>query len=91
MEYAQPYDIKNNVVYDLLTLDIADRALPELTVSLSRVNNWNFSTTDSASGRPKRKSSEALRGDTTDGKDSPLRMGMRRRELLRWKASPLAC
>lgn len=91
MEYARSYDVKNNVVYDLLTLDIADRALPELNMSLSRVNNWNFSTTDSASGCRERKSSVAHRGDTTDGKGSPLRMGMRRRELLRWKASPLAC
>lgn len=75
MEYARPYDVKNNVVYDLLTLDIADRALPELNVSLSRVNNRNFSTTDSASGCPERKSSVAHRGDRTDGNGSPFEDG----------------
>lgn len=75
MEYARPYDVKNTVVYDLLTLDIADRALPVLNVSISRVNNWNFSTTDSASGCPERKSSVACRGDTTDWKGSPFEGG----------------
>lgn len=75
MEYARPYDVKNNVVCDLLILDIADRALPELNVSLSRVNNRNFSTTDSASGCPERKSSVAHRGDRTDGNGSPFEDG----------------
>lgn len=44
-------------------------------MSLSRVNNWNFSTTDSASGCPERKSSVACRGDRTDKNDSPFEDG----------------